>query len=118
MPLAENACPVPGALQGRGQHRPFRPKPGRVVVMRPESPFQILPKPLLILTGQETGPGRRANGCVGVAIRETDPGPGQTIDVRSSDLSGAVAAQIAVAEIIGQKKDDVGGPALSPRHER
>ena len=53
----------------------------------------------------------------GVKIREPDSLRREAVDVGRLHLGGAVAADVRVAEIVGQQEDDVGRPRASFRLE-
>ena len=52
--------------------------------------------------------GRGTDRRSGVVVGETDSLGGEAVDVWSFDFLLAVAAKFAVAEVVGQDKDDVG----------
>jgi hypothetical protein len=58
--------------------------------------------------GQQGGSAGRANASGDVKIREAHSLGGETVEVGRLDLFLAVAAEFAVAEIVGQDEDDVG----------
>ena len=62
--------------------------------------------------GQERGPRRRAVGRGGVALCELHAFGCQTVEVGRLDHGISEAGQIAIAEIIGEDEENVGGPSL------
>ena len=61
-----------------------------------------------VLAGDERIAGWRADRGRGVGVGEADAFAGELIDVRRLDLGRAIAAEIAVADVVGQDEDDVG----------
>jgi len=55
----------------------------------------------------QPGPRRGADVCAGVALREPQSGRRQAVDMRRPDPPGAVRADVAVAEIVGEDYDDI-----------
>ena len=60
-----------------------------------------------VKTGHQRGPGRCANGTPGVVIGEHHPPLGEAVDIGRDEFGLAVAAQVAVSQIVGQNVDDV-----------
>ncbi len=90
-------------IAGRFQHRGH----GRVVRLQ----FIFIVPPHAAVAGVQPGHQRaarwRTHRAAGVELSEPHAAGGQAIDVRRFDLLLAIAAQIAVAEIIGQEEHDV-----------
>ena len=59
-----------------------------------------------VFAQHERGAGRRANGAAGIEIRETHPFGGEAVEIRRLDLRLAVAAEVAVAEVVGEDEHD------------
>ena len=49
--------------------------------------------------------GRRGDG---VGVGEADTAAGDAVDARRRDAFGAIAGEVAVAEVVGHEQDDVG----------
>ena len=64
---------------------------------------------VLVETGEECGPGRRAHGAVAVEVGEAEAVLCEGIEVGGVVDLGAVAAEVGVTEVIGEDEDDVGG---------
>jgi hypothetical protein len=62
-----------------------------------------------VATRQERGPARRTDLRAGVEVREAHALGGHPVEVRRADRRAAVAAEVAVALVVGQDDDDVGG---------
>jgi hypothetical protein len=60
-----------------------------------------------MFAGHEHAARRRADVVAGVVGGESLPGGGEAIDVRRAELLLAVAAQVAVAEVVGDDEDDI-----------
>ena len=61
-----------------------------------------------VKAGHEHAARRGADGRAGIGIGESHAVGGQAIEIRRFDLLLAVAAEVAVAEVIGQDEDDIG----------
>ena len=79
-----------------------------------DPPFEIVPhqarhaaqpRKMVVHSGKQHGAGRRAGGR-GVKAREAQPGGGQCVEIRGSDLP-AEGAEIGVSEIVGDDDQDV-----------
>ena len=107
VPLAHGGGGVALASQHLGQGQPTRLDQARSADSREDA---------AAVAGTETHPSReeaitrgRADRRGGVRVREAETFPGQSVEVRRGDLrSRVVAADIAVAQVIGQDHDDVG----------
>ena len=71
-----------------------------------------------VLAGHEAAARRRADGAAGVGLGEAHALGGQAVQVRREDVLLAVAAEVAVAEVVGQDEDDVGARRLSRARRR
>ena len=69
---------------------------------------ELEPDALLPATRHEAGARGGAHGSVGVEIGELHALGGETIDVGGLDVGRAHAAEVAVAEIVGEDENDVG----------
>ena len=73
-----------------------------------------------VQAGHEAAPRRGADRAAGVAVGEADSLGGHLVEAGRLDELLPLAAQIAVAEVIGQEKDDIGTtrrPCLTARGE-
>ena len=75
------------------------------------------PHALLIPARQKRRPRRCAHWSVRVELRQPDPFAGEPIEVRGPDVRRTVAAQIAVAQVVGDDEHDV-RPRLRDRAAR
>ena len=78
-----------------------------------------------VLAGHEAAARRRADGAAGVGLGEAHALGRQAVEVGRLDALLAVAAEVAVAEVVGQDEDDVGlgagactGAAAAPETAR
>ena len=60
-----------------------------------------------VLAGHQAAARRGADGAAGVELRELHPLGRHAVDVRRLDLLLAVAAEFAVAEVVGDDEHDV-----------
>ncbi len=63
---------------------------------------------LLIAAGHERGPRGRALGAVGIALGESHAFGGEPVEGRRFHVAAAVAAEVAIAQVVGEDQDDVG----------
>ncbi len=103
VPLPDQRGLVSGVLQGFGQgHLPvsqhFSPQ------KRPEDAGS-----LVVPAREQAGPGRRAERGH-IEFLDSDPFPGQTVQVRRPQDVVAVDAHVAVTLVVGQNQDDVRPP--------
>src|SRR5581483_11642410 len=84
-------------------------------VLRPQRHLGVAAD--VAVTGVESrhqgAPRRGADGAAGVAGGELDPVGGELVEVRRLDLRLSVAAEVAVAEVVGEDEYDI-GRALRP----
>ena len=66
-----------------------------------------MPEALLVAAGHQAGARGAAIRPADVAAGEAHAVPGQRIDVRRGNLRVALAAQLAVAEVVGDDDEDV-----------
>ena len=107
MPLADASGDVARPLEQRGERQASLFDQQRVVgpdraVARPGAPA--------IAASQQVVAAGRADRRRRVPLGESHPFPRQPVDVRRPDLRRAIAADIAVAEVVGENNDDVGPP--------
>ena len=60
-----------------------------------------------VLAAHQRGPGGLAVRAAGVAVGEPHPLGGQAVDVRRLVVLAAEAADVGVAEVVGQDEDDI-----------
>ena len=103
VPLSNDPGSVPVVLEHPGngylrcrQSRSFE---------APTCPFH--PDALLVASGDEGDPCRRAHRRRRVVVRESDAFTSQAVEVRRRQVSGPVGPQIAIAQIVGQDEDDI-----------
>ena len=104
VPLADDTRRVAGLLE----HRRERGSPGRDD--QGGVPRQD-PRPFLapgVLAREQGIPRRRARGRSGVTVGEPQSLLRQPVDVRRLDPRRPVAADVAIAEVVGINQDDVG----------
>ena len=120
MPLARKERGVTGGFHGFRQRRGFQGKP--VGVRRGQQQRVAFPafglgrcadivrdpRPLRPLPGHDAGAGGRAHGTCRVGVGELGTLLCQRVDVRRLVERAAVAAQVALTEIIGQDEHDIG----------
>ena len=75
--------------------------------------------PESVLAGEHGITRRRASRRGRMGIGEAESFAGEAVDVRRADFGGAVAADVAVAQIVGVNQDDVGtiGPDSQRRYK-
>ena len=98
-PFADHAVGVAGPSQNFGYRS----------IARRQRQIRVAPDANVtgVQAGHERGAGGGADSAAGVALGEAQPFGGKPIDVRSLDFHLPVAAEIAVAEIIGEDKNDI-----------
>ena len=74
--------------------------------------------PLGIAAGQEGRPGGSADRGGDHEVRELPSLAGQPVEVGRADRFGAVAAQVAVAEVVGEDQEHVGRRCLGGGHRQ
>jgi len=60
-----------------------------------------------VAASKEAGAGGSAGGRCGVAVGETGALPGECVEVWGFDFGVAVAAEIAIAEVVGGDEEEV-----------
>jgi hypothetical protein len=75
-------------------------------IRNPDGAFKAA-HPMLIAARQQRCPGRRALRRVCVALQKAHPLLADGIDIRGADVGAAVAADVAIAEIVGKDQDHV-----------
>ena len=60
-----------------------------------------------VAAGHQPGPRRGADVCARISLREPQSGRRQTVDIRRPDPFGAVRADVAVTEIVGEDQYDI-----------
>jgi hypothetical protein len=60
-----------------------------------------------VQAGQQAGSARGADRGTGIVTGETHPFPRHAVQIRSADILLAVAAEIAVAQVVGEDVNDV-----------
>jgi hypothetical protein len=105
VPLADAHGAVAGALEHVGEGRLVETEAIRV--LREEDARDADARG--VAAGQERGARRRTDGVRGAEIGEAHALGGHAVEVGGADAR-AVAAEIAVAEIVAEDEDDVGGP--------
>ncbi len=65
-------------------------------------------QPVLVTAGHQADPGGRADRGVGIGLHEAQTLGCEAVDVRRLVVRPAVAADVGVAEVVGQQEDDVG----------
>ena len=120
MPLTSKERRVAGALHCLGQRRclecqAIRVRSGKqLCVALPGLGFlrraDVIrdPSALRPLSGHQAGTRRRTNGTRRIGIGKPSPFLGQAIEIRRLVKRAAVTAQISLAEIIGEKDDNIG----------
>ena len=73
-------------------------------------------EPLLVLAGQHRRACWRAHGAVAMKIGESQALACQAVDVRREVGLAAIAAEVAVAKVVGKDKDDVRAVRGHQRH--
>ena len=68
---------------------------------------ELMAKAVLVLPREQRGAGGAADGAGDVGIGETGAGFGERIDVGGGDVGGAVAADVAVAHVVGEQDDQI-----------
>ena len=61
-----------------------------------------------VAPGQQAGARRRTDAAAGVVVAKAHAGLGQAVNVRRANRLAAVAAEVAVAQVIGVDDDDIG----------
>jgi len=113
MPLADQRCVVAVLLQQRGDGRVLGRQPDVRRRRAPQRLFETDGKTLRIPAGDVGAAGRRADRRGSVRAREHDAFFGEGIERRGLVVRAAVAAQIAVAEIVGEDEHDIRAPRRS-----
>ncbi len=121
VPLADETRRIAGVLQELRQRAPRRRKAdveARRRRRRIGLDRTLEPHPLLVAARHEPSPRRRTHRRVGVEVGQPDPFAREPVEVRGLDIRRAVAAKIAIPEIVGHDEHDV-RPSLgrsAPRH--
>ena len=71
------------------------------------------PDAMLVSAGQQRGPRGRALRGVGIKRGEFDSTLGELVYSRGADVGAAVAAQVAITEVVGHDQDNVGTLGIS-----
>lgn len=102
VPLTEGSRPVAGRPHGVGDG-PFTSvdtfEIGEGVTLKTEA--------LLVLAGQQAGPGRRANGGADVGVGEDHTVPGQTVEIGRLEIFATHKSKISVAGVVDQKNNNI-----------
>ena len=110
MPLADAGGGIALLLEDLGDGDFIRIEP--LACCGKENPLVVLidvhVEPAWVATGQETGAGRGADAAGDIEVGEAHALPGHLVDGWGSVLSGAKAADVAVAHVIHVDEDDVG----------
>ena len=111
MPLAEERGAVTGGLQRPRQRggagiQPVRHPAARVVAQPGEVRIAVPARG--VLAGHRRDARGRADGMRRVELQEPRAVGGQPVEMRRPDSRVAVAAEIAVAEVVGQNEEEVG----------
>ncbi len=100
-PLSEQPGPIARLLQDVGNGH----------VLWPEGKVRVLvaagARMAGVVAGHQAAAGRRAYGRAGIGLRKAHPFRGDPVEVRCLHLPGAITAEIAVAEVVGQDQQDV-----------
>lgn len=121
MPFPDESGAVTGILEEMSQ-RGLGGCKSFVKVVVGDHPLQTYS--LLVPACHEGDACWRTDRCCRVAVRQPDALSGQSIDVRGSGIAGAIAARIAIPEIVHEEDDNVGtarssaGRAAAEHHKR
>ena len=113
VPLADQRRRVARPLEQRCRGGMLRREPDTVVAVG-ERLGQPDGKASGISAGHEGDPGRGADRGRGVVAGEAESFPGEPIEMGRAIVRPAVAAQVAIAEVVRQNKQDVGRPGPRP----
>ena len=105
MPLAHAAGEIARAFEQRRERQPTMLNEQRII--RPDRPVTCPCAPAVAARHQVVA-ARRADGRRRMSIRESHPLMGQPVDIRGLHFGGPITAEVAVAQIVGEDKDDVG----------
>ena len=105
VPLPDQSRDVPVLLEQCGERETGRGKATRGIDGDAQRHFD--PPSLLVLAADEPCTGRRAGRAVRVGIGEPDPLAGESVEVRCPHIGCAVAADVAVAQVVHDDEDDV-----------
>ena len=106
--LAEPARRIAGRLEPVGDRGFLERQAERRVRGSRRPGVELVPESRLVASGHEAGPRRAAVRPADVAAGEPHAAGGDAVDVRRGNLwREALAAQFAVAEIVGQDDEDV-----------
>src|SRR5918994_291601 len=105
MPLADQSGGVARRLKERGWCGVLWRKTHAVSVY--QRLLQADGKPSGVSSGHKGDPGRAADRCRGVVTGEAESFTSQPINIRSAIVRPAVAAQIAISEVIGEYEQNV-----------
>ena len=104
MPLADDCGGVAGSFENGGDGFGSRLDESRRV-RRSDAGTRLAKG---VLAGEEGKARRRTGGGRTVAAREAQSGGGEAVDIRRCDFRGAVATDVAVAQIVRHDDDYVG----------
>ncbi len=114
VPFAEYAAGIAGGLQGGGEQGPAD-RQSQSVFAREADRLVVAPDvtgadgtfeahgPLLVLPCEECGPCRAALRSIGVMLGEADAIAGELVDYRGLCLRMPIAAEIAIAQVVGEE---------------
>ena len=117
MALADERGGVAGIAQQRRERRMLGRQPEHRALTRRAAGDRLVgaaAQPVLPAASGEREARRRAHRRVGVAVGEAQARGRQPIHVGRAGRASAVAAEIGVAEIVGQDEDEVGAQRYSP----
>ena len=112
VPLPDAGGVIAGALQDLGKQHRIRREVAPAVSRRVRADDAGHADQLGIATAQQGCPRRRADRAVGVGLRELHAARQEAVDPRRLQVFGAVAGQVACAQVVDQDDDDVGGEGL------
>jgi hypothetical protein len=105
VPLADERGGIAAFAQQRGQGGVLGRQADRAALQRLLEPDR---QAVLVASGQQRDPRRRAHRAVGVGLREAHPLPRKPVDRRGRVFAAAVATQVGIAEVVGHDEHDAG----------
>src|SRR5579871_3783015 len=108
MPLPHHPGAVSRGLESLGKRR-FRLHEAKLVrSILHWARIEFMTKPLLIASGQQTGPSRTANRTGDVTRRESDAVIRDRVDLWRGNLLPAITAELSISQIVRHNNDNVG----------
>lgn len=106
VPLSHESSRIALRFEQRGQRRSQRGQ-AAVPIRRGNGEHPFEPRALRVVPADQGGTGGRADRAIGVGVGQADAFAGEAVDVGCADIRRAVAADVAVPQIVHHDEDDV-----------